>query len=581
MRRVVKGFAALGAMIVLAAGGEARAQSATLEAWLDREFTDIVRSCTGLQELRVPAGLSTRRVSPIPGVIARDLRGRLPAPVEVYQDQTLTTLFGTVWTYREAQGSVPAGYLRHPRLLGLDYVVEEDRHPFAGMSNIQHTHNCSSVLGFALDANANLKIGVAELTAALKSSYENTSSIAVSMVSGRFYSPVPVVLNVSAEVQPPNIDAFATYVALWNWYALNPDRVGQSNFVLERLDGIARYRFSGMTLDTDNSVSSGVSGGLVGFSASLQGNGSITAEGRTTVNDFEVVRFSGPDTMHWAPLPAVETVAAQAGGVARFVPVPGARPISAIVNAQPFRAVFQISGLPSALCSRSRWTPGEGAANVSVERRDDPQGQNGAVCIFGADITPPATPEEDGSLSVQYTMTAAFPATNPNGTGRDLVLRIPAQPFEVADGRSRLTLDPFSGALTGAPVPTASETRITGTLRYRIMERSSSGVTGVGSAPQVTIACAGADPVRIPAQAQFVAAQPSTGQPAEVRIELLDTAVPVPAGAGPTGSCEINGSVDVVIANANQPLVRTLPSRSYDGVALRPAAETAQRVSIQ
>lgn len=568
-----------GLLVVFAQSGTAHAQPAqdrpsqpesasiTLQQWLDGEFSAVVQNCTGLTQLRRRSGNAP--VSAIPGPVRENLANRLTATVESYPDRKLTTLFATVWSANNGANGQPATYSPQPRFLGLNFAIEEDRIPFAGMSNIQHTHTCSSVLGFAIRANGELKLSAAEIKSALESTFENTSTLSVSMSSGRFFSPVPVVLGIAPEVQRPTIDAFATYMAVWDWYAVSPVRAGQRNYIIERIDGVARYRYSGLTMDTMTTASAGASSGLLGFSASLEGSGRVSANGATDINNFQIVRFSGPDTMQWAELPTVETVAARAANTAHFVPLPEEASRGPIVNTQPYRLAHRISGIPTGLCNEARWTA-TNVSNFRMSTRDDAEGQNGQVCVLTSDYTPPTTPEDDGSLSVQYSITTTFPASSPSVAGRDLVLRVPATPVEVADARSRLAFDFFSGTLLGAPA-TDTSVRVSGNLRYRIVERLPTTATGIGAAPRVTVACAGDAPVRIPTSARFVPGQTSLGQPPEVHIDLQETTLTLPADAPGSGECVVDGVIDVIIANANQTTARTLPSRTFPSVTFRAA----------
>ncbi|RZJ03865.1 MAG: hypothetical protein EON89_09980 [Brevundimonas sp.] len=482
----------------------------------------------------------------------------------------MTTLFGTVWARSAATSTSAPTYTRMPRLLGLNYASDEDRFPFSGVSNLVHTHNCSSVLGLAIEANGELRLGPAEIRQALQSTYQNTTKDSVSLVNGRFYSPVPVVLGLAPQVQRPNLDSFATHMAVWAWYAANPARVGQGNYVIEQLDGIARYKFSGLTMETRSQANGGVSAGLIGFNASLTGSGTISAQGSTSVNGFEIVRYADPAAMTMAELPPLATVVSNISDTARFT-LDDSSFAGPIVNTSPFRLSYTIGGIPIALCNRARWNPGANVQNVSVVPVTDAGGQAAQACRFAADFTPPAAPDDSGFMAAQFTMTTAFPTSSPAVSGGDLTLKVPAVAEAIPDGRARTTLQYFDGALRPAAGGTADQAHIVGTARYRIIERGVTRVSGVGSAPRITMTCGGSEPKAVLAQAKFTAAQGGIGQPAEVLIDILESDIALPAGTPEVSTCVLTGEVELAIGGT-QSLVRVLPGRTFPNVQMRAAS---------
>lgn len=534
--------------------------NASLATYLDKQFIGVVSECAGIKKF-ANGRFNSKPVSAIPATLQTALLNDLPLAYQELDGRTLTDLFSAIWTTGDQSSDVLAGHERLPLGLGLRFTSTDDRVVYGEANSTRHTHNCSTVVGLALTAGA--KIGGEELATALKASYDNTSSLNLSLVTGTFRSPVWAALTVAPGGEPSSpANRFAANAALWQWYFANPARAkpDEQYFLLDQLEGLALYRFTGLTWATKTSGNAAAGGNLGVVSASASARGQLEISGSTNTNNFTVLRFSR-STPVFQILPSVAAASLRMSELATFEPV-GDWPETAVVTTSPVRLVYDIE-LPSALC-RDGWTSNDAVTSLTVATAPGTTSQAAQKCRFTATFTPSSTAAATGAIPVQYEATLAFPkAGTASIAGGDLKLLV-GKGRTLADYRARISVLPYERSLT------VSGTVVAGRLQYRLSTTPGTTVSSFTSNPTIYVSCEGEAPKLAVAQASLVT--PGDSKPLEVHLQISDARTAERSKLAMSGgSCQVSGSVQAVVAGVGTPVTVDLGAQMIAVAALPPA----------
>ncbi len=551
MRSVAYGLSAVAALLAPSAVAQTQTAPPTLRSYVETELLGVVEQCTGLTEFK----RQNRVISPIPTQLANSLAEPLTRPYQELDGRTLTDLYSAIW-YVPPTGVSPefGQYRRASTNLGLRFSEGDDRVVYGEANSSRHSHNCSSIVSFAAQAQA--RIPLPALTAALNASHDDERNLSLSMVTGTFRSPVFDAFTSDTGRRPvsrPN--RFAAYAALWQWYAATPNRANQANtyFILDEFDGMAIYRFSGLSWKTHMDASAEGGGALAVISASASARGRLDLSGSTTTTNFSVVRF-GSSVPSFKPLPSASDAASGVNATADFVPT-GDWSQAAITNRTPIRLVHTIA-LPTALCDRPAWTPNDAVSRLRVRSINGAAPGEPERCEFSADFTPPAAAPSGGTVEIQYEATLPFPSTDPAGTGRDIKFVI-GSGETLADFRSRISLIPESKTLQRVP----GSNTFRGQLSYQIRTLPGTTVTGFAPYPDVLIACGEAPAQPIIGDLELV--QASSVQAPQLRVRILEARTADFDNLSRSGgTCRLSGSIRANVAGVAQPIAVDLLGQS-------------------
>lgn len=517
----------------------------TVESYLNGHFIDVVNQCARIS--RFTRG--NQRIPAVPAALRSSIGSDFQGAYQALDRRTLTDLYSAIWTAPTA--AEPAEFGSYRRLtdgLALRFSNADDRVVYGEADSTRHTHNCSTVVSFALQAGA--RLGGDELAAALKASHDDTTNLNLSLVTGTFRSPIWSVFSDAPGRQPPRSNRFAGYAALWQWYRAIPTRADEVNkyFLLDQFDGLAMYRFSGLSWKTMGGGSANAGGTMAVFSASASARGQIDITGSTTTNNFNVLRFAR-SVPTFRPLPSVATIASGLAETADFKQV-GEWPTTPITSRAPVRLIHEIA-LPARLCDSPNWTSNSAVTELSVQSVESSDPTAAEVCRFSALFTPPAIAPAGGGAATQYEATLQFPSvTNPTGPAarlRDIKFVVGRGEY-LADYRSRVSLLPVEQSMRRS-----AGRVLLGEARFRISTLQGTTVQSFAPAPTIYVSCEGEEPRLAVANVDLI--QPSSGQLPEAHVRILEaetTQWDQLTMAG--GTCRISGQIQAVVAGVANPI---------------------------
>lgn len=561
-------FLACGVSVAIIAASSASAQSnpgppTTVENYLNGHFIDVVNQCARITRFTRGA----QRIPAVPPALRSSLGADYQGAYQALDRRTLTDLYSAIWTTPTT--AAPAEFGSYRRLtdgLALRFSSGDDRVVYGEADNTRHTHNCSTVVSFAVQAGA--RLGGEELAAALRASHDDTTNLNLSLVTGTFSSPIWSVFSDAPSRQPPRSNRFAAYAALWQWYRADPTRADEVNkyFLLDQFEGLAMYRFTGLSWKTMGGGSVSVGGNLAVVSASATARGQIDMTGSTTTNNFYVLRFAR-SVPAFRPLPSVATIASGLAETADFKQV-GEWPTTPITSSAPVRLIHEIA-LPARLCDSPSWTSNSAVTELSVQSVESSDPTVAETCRFSALFTPPATAAAGGGAAIQYEATLQFPsATNPDSRAARLrdIKFVVGRGESLADYRSRVSLLPVEQSMRRS-----AGRVLLGEARFRVSTLPGTTIQSFSPAPTIYVSCEGEEPRLAVANVDLI--QPGSGQLPEARVRILEVETTqwdqlTPAG----GNCSISGQMQAVVAGVANPISVDLGVRNVMVAGDHPAA---------
>jgi hypothetical protein len=536
--------------VAIFAAGDASAQSnptppPTVETYLNGHFIDVVNQCA-----RITRFTRSRQLIPaVPAALRSSIGADFQGGYQALDRRTLTDLYSAIWTTPTTAESAEFGsYRRLTDGLALRFSSADDRVVYGEADSTRHTHNCSTVVSFALQAGA--RLGEDALAAALRASHDDTTNLSLSLVTGTFRSPIWSVFSDAPGRQPPRSNRFAAYAALWQWYRAVPTRADEVNkyFLLDQFDGLAMYRFTGLSWKTMGGGSVSASGNLAVISASASARGQIDMTGSTTTDNFYVLRFAR-SVPTFRPLPSVSAIASGLAETADFIQV-GEWPTTPITSSAPVRLIHEIA-LPARLCDSPNWTSNDAVTELSVQSVESSDPTVAEVCRFSALFTPPVIAAADGGAATQYEATLQFPsATNPTSSTARLrdIKFVVGRGESLADYRSRVSLLPLEHSMRRS-----AGRVLLGEARFRVSTLQGTTVQSFAPASTVYVSCEGEEPRLAVANVDLI--QPSSGQLPEAHVRILEaetTQWDQLTMAG--GTCRISGQIQAVVAGVANPI---------------------------
>jgi hypothetical protein len=260
------------------------------------------------------------------------------------------TLFASPWEAPKAGSSAVTLHGKQQSLsrLPLTPSTADDRQVFTDSGSVMYTHNCSTVIGAALEAKA--KLGLPIVEAGLKGGYNRTDGVGVSLIAGTFTSPFAKLISPPATGQTADhADLLETNLGLWDWYGQDADRVEGTYFILGSFQGVALYRTEGATWTTKASADSSLNFVVVGSGST---NGTLKVDGAAAINRF-VVLAKDSATPDFRPLPDLKTVVSRVGQYASSIPREDQGQSLVVVDQTPLSIAYRLP-LNSALCTSDR-----------------------------------------------------------------------------------------------------------------------------------------------------------------------------------------------------------------------------------
>lgn len=524
----------------------------TLKEHLETQFDAPLASClddTNLKRFRA-AIKKTDAKSAIP----REVRTVLVEPasrgdvaVTELSGVKMSVLFASLWEKAPGDASSMMLYGRKPSGQPLQVTASsgDDRRIYADKEAVLFTHNCSTIIGAALEAKAPLKPPMVE--AALKGSYNRSDSTGLSLMQGTFSSPFADLISPPSIGQAPSHAALLeTNLALWDWYGRDASRAKGSYEFLGSLEGVSLYVTKGATWSTNTSGEAGFKFIVGGASTS----GALKVDGAVAVTRFIVLARNDVGVKQdFRPLPTLQTVVSRVGQYASSIPREDPSRSLLVTDGKPFDISYKLP-LNSSLCTAERVKKAADGPDITV-RWQEREPVSASFCQVTRTFTPSATVPNNFQHAVDFKVLLTHENLGPAG---DIVLHID-RGITIPDERGAFTAQPIAGE--GVAFVFKDE-RPTGTLMYRVSKRSGT-LSLAGASWNFKSSCADEETPR-----DIVIGQPQlTGNgPREFEAKF-----PVPRLESSRnrflqengGECLISGTVE--IPNANGSVVLELPAQ--------------------
>lgn len=528
----------------------------TLKEHLETQFDAPLASC--LDDANLKRFRAAIKKTDAKSAIPKEVRTALFEPgsrgevaVTELSGVKMSLLFASLWEKTSEGASSTMLYGRKPSGQPLQVTASsgDDRRIYADKDSVLFTHNCSTIIGAALEAKAPLKPPMVE--AALKGSYNRRDSTGLSLMQGTFSSPFADLISPPSTGQAPSHAALLeTNLALWDWYGRDASRAKGSYEFLGSLEGVSLYVTKGATWSTNTSGEAGFKFIVGGAST----NGALKVDGTVEVTRFVVLANNNvgvkPD---FRPLPTLGTVVSRVGQYASSIPREDSSRSLSVADGKPFDISYKLPFLNSSLCTAERVKRAADGPAITV-RWQEREPASGSFCQVTRTFTPSTTVPNNGQHAVDFKVLLTQESL---GQAGDIVLHID-RGITISDERGAFTVQPI--ASEGVPFVFKDE-RPTGTLMYRVSKRSGT-LSLAGASWNFKSSCADEETPRDIAigQPQLT---PNGPRESEVRFSvprLESSRNRFLQENG--GECLISGTVEIPgDGNSGTPVVLTLPAQ--------------------
>lgn len=346
-----------------------------LDGWLETKFAELTRSCVGGSPTfryaveRHGDGRGPRPATTIPDTVITWLYLLTEDParqIYVLPDTRLTRLFTEVFSQNpEANGNVGT-FRRFENSLTFDPTTEEDQLPNPAFDVLEYRRSCVRALAVSGSLSSRWRIPRASADLRAAAELRNETFHSLSMVSGRFDSPVLAMLSgtlaqatgQAAGAADIRQQQFLAAMLIWNWYQRNPTRISARNYVLAGFDGVAIYQRANTSSDWNTTANVVAAATLPGTQVNADLTFKTSREERSRFEQRGIgvnYRPRGPAADRWSwdfePLPAISFASEVA--VRTFDPeLPAERrePLT-IWNNEDIEFDVRIADVPASLCT--------------------------------------------------------------------------------------------------------------------------------------------------------------------------------------------------------------------------------------
>jgi hypothetical protein len=270
---------------------------ATLGGKLEKLFGDSLAACHVPPIKRVTSMFSScsSEVSAIPILLQQKLD--LNSPVAWNDRQSLARHFAFIYPSKNIYGSPDAEdkqWLLYDDPLPSSPISLIDRNG----SNVVYSYDCGLSIAAALDASYNLKIGLAETGAALKSTYNSKEKTSIVLASAQFDSPLLKMWN---SVSPQ--EQVQAGMRFYSWYRRHKEESSDLWLLSSIKEGVATYNLIEETKNfggvADFKASANAAVATAGFNLNTSANEAIG----TKITGFAVATKNGKQQFEKLPSP--------------------------------------------------------------------------------------------------------------------------------------------------------------------------------------------------------------------------------------------------------------------------------------
>jgi hypothetical protein len=334
-------------------------------------------------------------VTAVPDFIRNNLF-QLPGVAKYVSPQfgmSLTREFGYIYSDTEKTAkSDPSPGLPLGFIDGVDYSNVSDTLTSPGINATTFDTNCTNVFSSAVDLSGNYALPIAAVKGGLDASYSTSASYALSIVTGRFESPIVGTLTKASALGPTNpFGRSVLALQLWDWYNNNPERTSEKNWLLWYFDGIALYKQATLKRNTNFSANLSASVGLPGLvNFSTTDSLALSQETRANAQSFETDTYVDQNGVRrdYYLVPAPVQLANIINQSASAGPDPSNPGDQVIIAAQsPLKFNVSAYGIPQSDCQSVNWNV-SGASVTVLQKASQKDSNNMPYCAFALGYTP-------------------------------------------------------------------------------------------------------------------------------------------------------------------------------------------------
>lgn len=377
-------------------------ESRALGGYLESEYKSLLQDC-GLPSLeRYHSFSSNDTLSAVPQELQRRLA--VSAPVWVQKRDSLARLFSYAL---EANAEIPNTYdgalavNPNAALYSDDLSSDPSTMLPQGMTTLVYTYTCSGIVSAALSAEVD--VPMASIKSALKAGYSSQQEGAISLLEGRFVSPLSTLLAGNGY----SADRLRALLSVWNWYASYPDEAKKPHKIISDVIGVAVLESLELSkaANGEGTLTGSFSGAIPFLNLGVDMQKKVTA-----VSELQVREFSTAIYVHGGKadvqLEDLKTPAEIAQIVSNFSAEFDATDANYHAMLQPGEQNTHLQivrGVPAALCNGNYWKvvpslPGDPSwtdfnpilSSARTEERVGKDGVKEQLCVFSVAVTAPA-----------------------------------------------------------------------------------------------------------------------------------------------------------------------------------------------
>jgi hypothetical protein len=383
-----------------------------LGGWLETRFQQMVQSCTQSNErLKVQKkgrfSDDVKEVSAIPSVVSRELNLQSPQSILVQADGNVIREFGYVYTKDE----IATDERKYASYLNIDYSQDAAQLTEPGISGINYSNSCASVMSAALQVNGGYSLPVASVKAGLTADYDQSSSYDLDLVTGMFDSPILLMYYRSVNNVRQSQSKLYADLLFWKWYSEHKDRISTDNWILQEFKGLALYKRGGFKQQTkyEFNVQANVASPFV--TANGMADARFDHRTQVTVDSFQTAAlFDSSGSLHriWFKLPEIsdlaKTISAEASA---SLEIDNSKTI--LIDKSPKVHYEDVTGLPAFFCDAQQWQPD--GAKVSIKSAVQTSNSSGTACVFAVEYRPTDDDLKSGTV-LKYTFVNTIKAAS-------------------------------------------------------------------------------------------------------------------------------------------------------------------------
>lgn len=490
----------------------ATSATSTLRDWLESRFTDMGRNCLGDKfKLR-------KKGSAVPSEVLRwgAIQSYLGQASTIYPTSSMSSVLAQPVILDDGVAKAFGGPLTVTWPVLLAPTLE------AGYSEGRRVQNCSMLV----TGNADLKVDVPIVRAALDASHSNNTATTNYLYAGRVISPFAwAIAGGGSPTSTPPISRFSILLGIWDWYRRNPAAATRTDIALRsQVDGLAIYSVQGVTQQTLLSGDADVRFGMPFLSGGASSRGTAGFNVTGDVKEYASVVMRDHD---YAWLPGATQIAKLARELRRVQP---SADNPTATDGTPFRYAIDVQDVPRSMCDTAQWAPTIAVQEFGARALDS------GACRFEGLITP--GPSTEATFPVAFGVESMIPATSP------VQLTLSAAPASLTDERALLSLNIVQIPMVTLGAPGAAEP-VSIPMNFAIVERGSASALALSkNESALRLLCVDAPPAALVIE-RFSLQRDSSDQASL----LLVAQAPASAFAGTTASssvhCQVDGTVSV------------------------------------